>query len=1338
MKKFLLTGLMALALSSGLHAQTPKTNTVELDRMARDLQQAHEREMEQARLIIKRWGLSEVIKYPDGTIASLNGLDDSGYPEYLITFNNTRAAATTNTTALWQGGSLGLNLSGNSQFIRDRLGIWEAGGNVLSTHEEMVGRITFGDDDRTPSSHATHVAGTMIAAGINPIARGMAFGARLRAYSSANDIAEMTAEAGLGMLLSNHSYGSISGWNNNTTRPGTAENPRWEWHGDPTVSGVEDWKFGFYETRSRDLDRIVYNAPYYLPVFAAGNSRTNVGPPVGQPYWQRDVSASSGFRLVEARSDSISSNNSYNTIPTAGNAKNILTIGAVNPIPNGYTRPADVVMSAFSSWGPTDDGRIKPDLVGNGVSVVSSHNAANNSYISLQGTSMATPNISGTLFLLQELYGQQNQGNFMLAATLKALAIHTANEAGDAPGPDYRFGWGLLNAEQAGAVILNRDRTHAIREQTLQQSATFTLDVVASGNGPLKATIAWTDPEGTVLPVIRANLNNRSPRLVNDLDLRIVEGNTSHQPWILDPEQPSAAAMRGDNIRDNVEQVIVENPVPGKTYTIRVNHKGTLRGNTQDFALILSGIGGTPYCASAPASDADSRIDNVTFANLNHTPPAACRTYADFTNLTANLALGQQVSLSVGLGTCGAAFPKIARVYIDWNGDGDFTDEGELVATSGVVNGTGTFTANVQVPLSVQIGRFSRMRIVLAETTTAASITPCGTYAKGETRDYRVAFVRPQTDLAVTALVSPTASLCPEQALIGATISYRNIGTSTITGGRIIFTITGPQNQQIARVEGTFTANLPSLATGSLRIPLNNIRLLPATNYVFRSEVVVENDNNLNNNVNTTTLRTADAGVAPTGLSVIACGTDGPVTLSRNSQQTGLFWYDAPTGGNLIGAGNQVTTNVRPAEGVYYAGVNDFFRTGFGPKTKEVFASGGYNQFSPSVIVRVRQPVVIESARLYIGNSGLLQFTATDIRTREEVSSVVLNVRATRTVPGPGAQDNDPLDTGQVYRLDLAFPRAGDYEISIAYGTGTTIFRNNNIPDLQNPYPVQVPDVFAITGNTATPNANAFWYYFYDMTLRSLGCATPRAAVRPTQADAPTVSITASRETTSICQGETITLTATTNLPGVTYQWRKNGADIINATQPTFTTAEEGEFSAVVTGNGCTITSAPVRVTVVSVIRPVVSVQGQFFTSSSPTGNQWLLNGNPIPGATGQTYNADQAGIYTVRVMSDGCFAVSDPIVLTATESIAAPTVGLRLYPNPANESIKVSLSERGNSTVEMRITDLTGKVVQTTRIQKRSFTIEQEFDLKALAAGVYFLQISSSEGQTVRSFVKE
>ncbi|MCS7018197.1 MAG: S8 family serine peptidase [Cytophagales bacterium] len=1342
MKKLLLASIIGMVLMSITHAQSPKTNLIELERLARDFQQTHRSEMEKARAIIKRWGIPEVIRYPDGTVAALNGLDDSGYPEYLITYNNTRAAATTNTTALWQGGSLGLNLSGRSEFMNGRLGIWEAGGNVLTTHEELTGRVTIADDERTASSHATHVAGTMIASGVNPIARGMAFGAQLRAYGSSNDLSEMTAAANGGMLLSNHSYGTIAGWYSNSSRSGTADNPRWEWHGDPTVSGREDWKFGFYDNRCRDLDRIVFNAPYYLPVFAAANSRTQNGPAVGQPYWQRDVAAQTGFRLVDARPDSISSNNSYNTIPTAGNAKNILTIGAVNPIANGYTQPTDVVMSAFSSWGPTDDGRIKPDLVGNGVAVVSATNTANNAYTSMQGTSMATPNVSGTLFLLQELYGQQNQGNFMLAATLKALAIHTANEAGNAPGPDYQFGWGLLNAEQAGIVILNRDRTHAIREEALAQNQTFTLNVVASGNGPLKATLVWTDPEGTVLPVIRANLNNPSPRLVNDLDLRIIEGSTTHLPWVLNPEQPAAPATRGDNIRDNVEQVLIENPIPGKAYTIRISHKGTLRGNLQNFSLILSGIGGTAYCTSAPTSDADSRIEGVTIADFNHSPVNQCRAYADFTNLTAFIAPGQRVNLSIGIGTCGANFPKIARVYIDWNGNGNFTDEGELVATSGVINSSETYTTNFQVPNTVQIGRFSRLRIVLSETTNAANIAPCGNYAKGETRDYTVLFVRPQADIAVTGLISPTSGICPEQRVQTVEVGVRNLGTIAINTGTFSLVITDPQNSSLTNLSGTFNfpSGLPSLASSFVRISLNQpISLQAGTTYTVRTTFNVEGDANPNNNTNVSTFRTADAGVAPTGLSAIACGSSGPVTLRRNSEGSGLYWYDAPVGGNLIGAGNQVVTNIRPANGRYYAGINDFVRTGFGPRTKEAFASGNYNQFSPSITVRVQQPVVIESARLYIGNSGVLQFTVTDVRTREEVSSVLLNVRATRTVPGTGSQENDPLDSGQVYRLDLRFPRAGDYEIAIAYGGGATIYRNNNIPELQNPYPqTQIPGVFAITGNTATPNPNTFWYYFYDITLRALGCSTPRAEVQTTQVAALSVTITTSREL-PICQGESITLTANSSDPLVTYQWRRNGVNIINANQATLTIAEEGEFSVVVTNmSGCAITSNPIRVNVISVIKPVVSVRGQIFTSSSPTGNQWLLNGNPIPGATGQTYNADQAGIYAVRVTSDGCTATSDPIVLTAAENAASAPTGLSFYPNPVGSSLKVAYSQHSNTSLEIRITDLTGKVLHTQQIQKRSFTVEEEINVQGLASGIYFLQISTGEGQVVRKFVKE
>ncbi len=104
-------------------------------------------------------------------------------------------------------------------------------------------------------------------------------------------------------------------------------------------------------------------------VKSAGNNRSSAGPAVGQPYWRRDQSG----KLYNAgnRPDSLSSNNSYGILPTDANAKNILTVGAIAPINAGYLKPSDAVITSFSSWGPTDDGRIKPDIVTDGQSVYS-------------------------------------------------------------------------------------------------------------------------------------------------------------------------------------------------------------------------------------------------------------------------------------------------------------------------------------------------------------------------------------------------------------------------------------------------------------------------------------------------------------------------------------------------------------------------------------------------------------------------------------------------------------------------------------------------------------------------------------------------------------------------------------------------------------------------------------------------------------------------------------------------------------------------------------------------------------------------------------------------------
>lgn len=265
----------------------------------------------------------------DETFMELMFLDGFDKPQYFIT-DNVNAAATISTNRVHPTGNNGFTLNGFGMTVHE----WDARGVRLS-HQEFSGRALQVDNPTYLHYHSTHVAGTLIAAGYDWRAKGMAPAASLRAFDWNSDEAEMADEAANeNALVSNHSYGVARGWH-------YIEN--WSWHGTPSISEEEDYKFGFYDHIAEDWDQIAYDAPYYLIVKSAGNDR-NEGP------WNGDYPQ----------------DGPYDCIAHSGLSKNVLTVGAVEDIPNGYTQPSDVVMTDFSSWGPVDDGRIKPDIVANG------------------------------------------------------------------------------------------------------------------------------------------------------------------------------------------------------------------------------------------------------------------------------------------------------------------------------------------------------------------------------------------------------------------------------------------------------------------------------------------------------------------------------------------------------------------------------------------------------------------------------------------------------------------------------------------------------------------------------------------------------------------------------------------------------------------------------------------------------------------------------------------------------------------------------------------------------------------------------------------------------------
>lgn len=527
------------------------------------------------------------IEHPDGTIQELVDIDEDGRPVYRTT-HNLNAAISVNAANLQQPG---YDLSGEGVTI----GMWD-GGTARANHQEFTAGRMQVMDSSAAINHATHVGGTMIAAGIQSQARGMAPAAMIESYDWNNDKSQMLSRAAASaddsdfLFISNHSYGFIAGW----SRTGQS-NPAYIWYGGSEL----DPRFGQYNVFARDSDAIAYVAPYYLMFRSAGNDRTE------NPVMGDSVRLSPSSSTTVAYDPSIHPagdgvyRDGYNTISFDAVAKNVITIGSVSDaVTAGDRNILAAEVSAFSSWGPTDDGRIKPDLVANGESLYSTLNNSSTSYGTFSGTSMSSPNAAGAAALLIEKYQRLFPGQAMRAATLKGLLIHTADDLG-MPGPDYQTGWGLLNVQAAADKIFLHAEDPGRQSITESQLNTGNFievyEFIWDGVSPIRVTLAWTDPPGG------ATTGNdvRAPRLRNNLDLRVVDPDMQdHFPYVMPfvgtwtQESMAQPATTGINNTDNVEQVFIQSPETAGVYRVVVSYQDTLVDEQQDYSLFISGATG--------------------------------------------------------------------------------------------------------------------------------------------------------------------------------------------------------------------------------------------------------------------------------------------------------------------------------------------------------------------------------------------------------------------------------------------------------------------------------------------------------------------------------------------------------------------------------------------------------------------------------------------------------------------------------------------------------------------------------------------------------------------------
>ncbi|NBV96228.1 MAG: hypothetical protein EBT30_01510, partial [Verrucomicrobia bacterium] len=538
--------------------------------------------------------------------------------------------------------SSGANLLNPAPYNLDgtgiRVGIWDQA-RVRSTHQELAGRVTIMDPgtSTTDSDHATHVAGTVGATGVVTNAKGMASKVNINSYDWNSDYTEMTS-AGAALAtdsskipLSNHSYGYNA-----------------------TVNDM-----GVYNSEPSNTDALATSFPYYLIFWAAGNDQGN-----------------------------LTSQGGYQTITYDALAKNIMTVGAVQDAVSGGQRSlTNASMTYFSSWGPCDDGRIKPDVVANGWDLYSCSSSSDSSYTSYSGTSQATPSAMGSAALLEQLYARQFSGQRMRASTLKALMIHTADDLGN-PGPDYQYGWGLIHVKAAADVILahkadtNRPKLiEGTLSRTVSGVKTYTNNYtfVWDGVSPIRATLAWTDPAGSAQTLT----DSRTPNLVRNLDLKIISPNgTTNWPYVM----PFVGAWT---------QASMSLPA------IRVALDGTLnRGVAQVYSLIITGGEGTPV-NPAPTVALTSPGNGALFPKGTIVPISA-----DASDLSYGGVAGAVAKVEFFVGGTKIGEDVSAPYSISWSPSGS----GGYVITAKATDREGAET--ISAPITITILNDSRTPVI--------------------------------------------------------------------------------------------------------------------------------------------------------------------------------------------------------------------------------------------------------------------------------------------------------------------------------------------------------------------------------------------------------------------------------------------------------------------------------------------------------------------------------------------------------------------------------------------------------------------------------------------------
>ena len=384
---------------------------------------------------------------------------------------------------------------------------------TIGPHIDIKGRVTQLTNVDNGGTHGDMTSGIAIGAGnLNPIVTGTATAASLFYYFI-------------------NGYPHIANAVTNLNTRGVVVT---------STSFSEGCNAGYIST-TRTVDQQTRQNPELLHVFSAGNS---AGSTCGSNAYGAGIP--------------------WGTI-TGGRKQGKAAIAVANV---DYTG----VLDGSSSRGPAADGRIKPDISAHGRSQLST--APNNTFQFGGGTSASAPSIAGVAVQLYHGYRELNNGNDPESALIKSAMLNSARDVGN-KGPDFTFGWGIVNAHRAIKII----EENRFLDSTISQGDTNSHSISISNDlEELRLMVYWTDFEASTIA---------ATALVNNLDIKVVTpSNDTIFPWLLD-HRPIAsnlntAAGRGIDSVNNVEQVAIDSAVAG-TYKVIVNGTSVPQGPQKYF-----------------------------------------------------------------------------------------------------------------------------------------------------------------------------------------------------------------------------------------------------------------------------------------------------------------------------------------------------------------------------------------------------------------------------------------------------------------------------------------------------------------------------------------------------------------------------------------------------------------------------------------------------------------------------------------------------------------------------------------------------------------------------------